>query len=146
MRRGTLCTTLDAFLLARLGRYSSLVVLVNSTKSVHYIYNLLSDEKTSHCNSMAHYVKMRRLKIISAAGCRACPRTETFNGLQKVLQIDYTPGPKTMWTYHFSDQKILMKELKRKMKKIFEEKYKNVFLAETRRRHTWWRKLRLYKN
>ena len=55
--------------------------------------------------------KNRYWKNIGATACHAWARAETFNGLQKVLQI------------------------------LCVEKNKNVFLAETRRRHTSWRKL-----
>ena len=56
MKRGTLCTYLNAFPLAGLGLFSSLVVLVVSVQSVHYAYFLLFDKKTSHCNSRAHFL------------------------------------------------------------------------------------------
>ena len=61
-----------------------------------------------------------RAPKIGATACRAWPRAETFNGLQKVLQIVYVPGSKSKWTYIVSDQEVLMKE--RWMKKYFFEK------------------------
>ena len=35
-------------------------------------------------------------KNIGATACRAWARAETFNGLQKVLQILFVPGPTTL--------------------------------------------------
>ena len=61
-------------------------------------------------------------KKSSATACRAWARAESFNGLQKVLQIFCVPGPTTLWTYPVSDEDILMKELKRR--KIFLRKMK----------------------
>ena len=45
--------------------------------------------------------------------CRAWPRAETFNGLQKVLQIVYNPEPKRIRTYVVSHQENVTEELKR---------------------------------
>ena len=56
-------------------------------------------------------------KNIGATACRAWARAETFNGLQKVLQILCVPGLTTLWTYPISDEDTLMKA--KKMKEIF---------------------------
>ena len=58
-----------------------------------------------------------RKKNIGATACRAWARAETFNGLQKVLQILCVPGLTTLWTYPISDEDTLMKA--KKMKEFF---------------------------
>ena len=40
--------------------------------------------------------KVAQYQNIGATACRASARAETFNGLQKVLQILCVPGPTTL--------------------------------------------------
>ena len=44
---------------------------------------------------LAHVTKSAK-KNMGATACRAWARAETFNGLQKVLQILFVPGPTTL--------------------------------------------------
>ena len=69
------------------------------------------------------FLKLNKCYNIGATACRASARAETFNGLQKVLQILCVPGPTTLWTFPVSDEDILMKDLKR-WRKIFLRKMK----------------------
>ena len=55
--------------------------------------------------------------------CLVSERAETFNGLQKVLQILCIPGPTTLWIYPVSNEDILMEDLKR-WRKVFLRKMK----------------------
>ena len=41
------------------------------------------------------FIESSEEKNIGATACRAWPRPKTFNGLKKVLQDEYIPGPKT---------------------------------------------------
>ena len=72
-------------------------------------------------------------KNIDATACRAWPRLETFNGLQKMLQIVY----RAQNLVHLSSLRSgNFHERIKKKNEVFLRKMKNVFLAENRRRHT----------
>ena len=63
-----------------------------------YVINTVS--KTHQRCSIFHlrefFMRANQYKNIVATACRAWARAETFNGLQKVLQILCVPGPTTL--------------------------------------------------
>ena len=62
MKGATLCTKLGAFMLARLGRSSSLVVLVVSVKCGPFSVSSVSGEKKQkegHCKSSAFFASQK---------------------------------------------------------------------------------------
>ena len=50
---------------------------------------------TEFCQNITFHTKIVHKKYIDATACRAWPRAETLNGLQKVLQILHTQKHKT---------------------------------------------------
>ena len=59
------------------------------SQNVSFVVKLEAPSKTS-------WKKVAQIKNIGATACHAWARAETFNGLQKVLQILCVSGPKTL--------------------------------------------------